>query len=125
MGGDPLREERRMEITNYSKDHILILTVKGRLDAVSAPGLTESLRALVERGQCFLVLDFHDLEYISSAGIRVLYQSQGRVEEGKGKMVICGANETVKRVFEMVDLSTDIPVLRDIEAAVETFRSQP
>jgi anti-anti-sigma factor len=110
-----------MEIANYSKDHILILTVKGRLDAVSAPHLQESLMGFTDEGKYFFVLDFHDLEYISSAGIRVLYQALSVLEGKEGKMLIAGPRDTVKKVFDMVELSADIPIHTDIESAVEAF----
>ena len=110
-----------MEITDYSKDHILILTVKGRVDALSSPVLKETLTSWTDRGRYFLILDFHDLEYMSSAGIRVLYQALNIIEDNDGKLVIAGVADTVRKVFDMVDLASDIPVCGDIESAVKAF----
>lgn len=108
-----------MEISDYSKEEILILTVKGRLDAVTSNDLKEVLTDFVEKGRKLIVFDLHALEYISSAGIRVLYQGLNMVEDRKGRMAISGPIESVKKVFEMVDLSSDIPIHKDIDSATK------
>jgi anti-sigma B factor antagonist len=110
-----------MEITEYSKDHVLIVTVKGRLDAVSSPDLDASLANLLGRGERFLLMDLHGLEYVSSAGIRVFYRTLGEIEAKSGKIAIAGAADTVKKVFDMVDLASDIPLYGDLEAALKDF----
>lgn len=77
------------------------LTVKliGRLDTTTAPVLDGDLRKSVENIEK-LIFEISELEYISSAGLRVLLSAQ-KVMNKQGKMIIRGANETVMEVFEV------------------------
>lgn len=77
------------------------LTVKliGRLDTTTAPVLEGDLRKSVDNIEK-LIFEISELEYISSAGLRVLLSAQ-KVMNKQGKMIIRGANETVMEVFEV------------------------
>ena len=79
------------------------LALTGRLDTVTAPQLEAELK------QCFvdaseLILDFKGLNYISSAGLRVLLLSQ-KIMNKQGKMILLNVCETVQEVFEMTGFS--------------------
>lgn len=81
----------------------LTLAVEGRLDTVTSPELeafvSENLEGVTE-----LTFDFTNLEYISSAGLRVLLSSQKKMNT-KGKMKVTGVNETVNEIFEVTGFS--------------------
>ncbi len=77
----------------------LTVAVVGRLDTTTAPELESTLKANLS-GVTELVLDFADLEYISSAGLRVLLGAQKTMNK-QGSMVVRNVNETVKEVFEI------------------------
>lgn len=81
----------------------LNLGLTGRLDTTTAPQLEAELKASMD-GITALVLNFADLEYISSAGLRVLLSAQ-KVMNKQGTMVIRGANETILEVFEVTGFS--------------------
>ena len=77
----------------------LTVVVAGRLDTITAPELETSLResyAGVEK----LVLDFAPLDYVSSAGLRVILQAQKTMNK-QGEMVIRNVNESINEVFEV------------------------
>ena len=77
----------------------LNLKVSGRLDTTTAPALDAELKENLE-GIDNLVLDFTQLEYLSSAGLRVLLAGQ-KVMNKQGKMVIRNVNETIHEIFEV------------------------
>ena len=83
----------------------LTVALAGRLDTTTAPHLEAELKSSLG-GVDSLVLDFTELEYISSAGLRVLLSAQ-KVMNKQGKMVVRHANETVLEVFEVTGF-TDI-----------------
>lgn len=89
--------EKSMEGTQLT----LILT--GRLDTTTAPQLEAELKRSIG-GAKSLVLDFADLEYLSSAGLRVLLVAQ-KVMNKQGKMIIRNVNETISEVFEITGFS--------------------
>ena len=77
----------------------LTIILSGRLDTSYAPQLEAELKHSIS-GMTELVFDFTDLEYISSAGLRVLLASQ-KVMNKQGKMTIRHVNETIMEVFEI------------------------
>lgn len=85
----------------------LIITVEGRLDTITAPQLEAELKHSVGEIER-LIFDFASLEYISSAGLRVLLSAQ-KVMNRQGAMVIRNVNEMVMEIFEItgfVDILT-------------------
>ena len=77
----------------------LNVKVAGRLDTTTAPELEASLKESFE-GLTKLVLDFSELEYLSSAGLRVLLQAQKTMNK-QGEMIIRNVNETINEIFEV------------------------
>lgn len=81
----------------------LTLALAGRLDTTTAPQLETELKRSIG-GVESLFLDFANLEYLSSAGLRVLLAEQ-KVMNKQGKMVIRNVNETISEVFEITGFS--------------------
>lgn len=94
-----------MNIVKKQDDKTLTISIEGRLDTSTAPELDEELKASLE-GVEKLVMDFTDMEYISSAGLRVLLSAQ-KAMNAQGEMVVTGANETVMEIFDITGF-TDI-----------------
>ena len=88
-----------MIIKKNQKDTALAIALEGRLDTTTAPQLETELKKSLN-GITRLELDFTALEYISSAGLRVLLAAQ-KVMNKQGEMVIRNVNETVMEVFEV------------------------
>ena len=96
-----------MNITKTNEGAKLTLALEGRLDTTTAPQLEAEVKSALG-GVTELVLDFSQLEYLSSAGLRVLLAAQ-KVMNKQGKMVIHHVNETILEVFEVtgfVDILT-------------------
>lgn len=94
-----------MTITKKAENSTLTLAVEGRIDTVTAPDFEAEIRQSVE-GITELVLDFSKLDYISSAGLRVLLSAQ-KLMRTKGTMKVTHVNETVQEVFDVTGF-TDI-----------------
>ena len=88
-----------MTIDKVQNGTSLKVKVSGRLDTTTAPQLEDELKSSIE-GVESLELDFSDLEYISSAGLRVLLAAH-KVMVGKGGMKVTHVNELVNEVFEV------------------------
>ncbi len=98
-----------MNIRTKKDNKALTVAVEGRLDTSTAPQLEECLNSSLE-GIEELSLDLSALDYISSAGLRVLLSAQKRMMK-QGQMQITGANETVMEIFEITGFS-DILTIR-------------
>ncbi|MBR5487477.1 MAG: STAS domain-containing protein [Phascolarctobacterium sp.] len=77
----------------------LTLTLNGRLDTTTAPELEAVIKNSIA-GITNLVMDFAELEYLSSAGLRVILSAQKTMNK-QGEMVIRNVNETINEVFEI------------------------
>lgn len=88
-----------MTITKSSEGSALTLVVAGRLDTSTAPQLEAELKQSIE-GVTNLVFDFTDLDYLSSAGLRVLLSAQ-KVMNKQGEMVVRNVNDTIREVFDI------------------------
>ena len=81
----------------------VVLFLSGRLDTTTAPELEKELKASLD-GVSALTLDFENLEYISSAGLRVLLSAQKTMNK-QGEMTLVHVNETIKEIFEVTGFS--------------------
>ena len=99
-----------MTITKNQNGSHLDLALEGRLDTTTAPQLEAELKQSVN-GVTELALDFAGLEYLSSAGLRVLLSAQ-KVMNKQGTMVIKNVNETIMEIFEVTGFS-DILTIED------------
>ena len=96
-----------MNITKNKDGSKLTLTLEGRLDTTTAPQLEGELKSTLE-GVTNLEFDFQNLEYLSSAGLRVLLAAQKAMNK-QGNMGTRHVNETIQEVFEVtgfVDILT-------------------
>ena len=95
-----------MEMTQSKKEKLVILGLKGKLDANTSNSLEEKLLSLIEGGEKQIVVDFSHLDYISSAGLRVILMAAKRLKNANGKIVLCALNENVREVFDLAGFST-------------------
>ena len=90
---------------NVERDFELVtLEITGRLDTTTAPNLESAINELLEDTK-ELVFDMSGVEYISSAGIRVLLGAYKKINSAQGKIRIEKVNDMVREVFEMTGLS--------------------
>lgn len=92
-----------LNITTKPEGSKLTVALQGRLDTATAPQLEEQLKAQIGN-VTELVLDFEALEYISSAGLRVLLSAQ-KIMNRQGSMKIMHVNEVIREVFDVTGFS--------------------
>ncbi len=88
-----------MENRKEQHGNTTIFYLKGRLDGVSSPQIQEEISKLLEHGTQNLILDCSDLEYMSSAGIRVLLQSYYQTTKKKGKIALTSVPKSIEQTL--------------------------
>jgi anti-sigma B factor antagonist len=88
-----------MTITKNNEGEKLTISIEGRLDTSTAPQLESELKSSLD-GVKDLIMEVSGMEYISSAGLRVLLSAQKTMNK-QGKMVIRGANDSVMEIFDV------------------------
>lgn len=97
-----------MTISKKMDGDKMVMALEDRLDTTTAPKLENEFKVCLYEVK-ELVLDLEKLEYLSSAGLRVLLTAQKQMEKQGGEMVVKNANETIMEVFEVtgfVDIIT-------------------
>ncbi len=97
-----------MTIEKKVNGNELSVTLTGRLDTTTAPELEAALKESLD-GVENLILDFTGLEYLSSAGLRVLLAAQKTMNK-QGSMVIRNVNDTIQEVFEITGFADILTV---------------
>lgn len=88
-----------MNIIKNQNEGILTIALDGRLDTTTAPELEQEIKDSLD-GVTELVMDFAKLDYISSAGLRVLLSAQKKMNR-KGLMKVIHANDSVMEIFDV------------------------
>jgi anti-anti-sigma factor len=109
-----------MEIAEVRERGVVIVAPVGRIDSTTSDRLEQHLLTLVAAGERKIVVDFAGVEYISSAGLRVMLALAKKMKDARGLVALCAMGEPVKMVFNLagflplfaVDGSRDAAVAR-------------
>jgi anti-anti-sigma factor len=107
-----------MKIDVIEDGSVTIMALTGRLDSTNAVTAEKEVSERVESGTQQLVFDFGQLEYISSAGLRVILKAAKQIRAAGGDMAIYGMHEKVREVFEMSGFLSILTVRDNRDAAV-------
>jgi anti-anti-sigma factor len=108
-----------MEIREERAGGALVLAPRGRIDSGTAAELEKSLLGPVARGDRRLVIDLRGVDYISSAGLRVLLRAANELRPLGGTLVLCSMGESVREVFELAGFTALFPIEASRELALE------
>lgn len=111
-----------MEIREDARDGVLVITPVGRLDVNTSSELESRMLERVAVGETRLVVDLLGVEYISSAGLRVLLMIAKKLKERSGRLALCSLGPAVRQVFELAGLLSLFPVEASREDAVARLR---
>ena len=112
-----------MKIQEKKTGSVCILSLKGKLSSTNSALFTDQCLSILDRGETVLLMECSGLEYISSAGLRSIYLVAARLEKVPGKIAFCSLTKNVKRVFDMVDMASDIPIYGSREEGVKQLQA--
>ncbi len=107
-----------MEILETKKNDINIFKLNGRLDSNTSPALETKLMEAMEGGARSVVIDFENLDYISSAGLRIILKTTKDLKRTEGNIVLCAMQDYVKEVFEIAGFDSFLPIVPTVEDAL-------
>ena len=108
-----------MEITQKEENGIIYISIEGRLDADSSPEAEKVVKEALEGQTNRVLFNLSALEYLSSAGLRVLLSAAKEMRRRDGKIVLCSLNEFVKEIFEVSGFQSLIPITDSVESGIE------
>jgi anti-anti-sigma factor len=107
-----------MELNTREDGGKTIVEMVGRLDSNTSGAVETSLSAIIEGGASKLVLDFGKLDYISSAGLRIVLVASKKLNAAGGELQLCALNELVQEVFDISGFSSLLNVHKTLEEAL-------
>ena len=110
-----------MEIIEKKENDIYIFTVNGRLDSNTSHELEEKIFGAIKNESYNMIIDFEGLDYISSAGLRVILKASKALKRSEGSIVLCSMQDYVKEVFEIAGFDVFLPIATKINDALEMF----
>ncbi|MDX1412099.1 MAG: STAS domain-containing protein [Nitrospirales bacterium] len=111
-----------MEIDEEKKEGVVILSLNGRLDALTAKGLEKKFFSLLESQEKHFAINFCQLDYISSGGLRVLLKAAKVLKKDNGKIVLYALKDPIKEIFEIAGFVTLFPIYPDEAVALRSFQ---
>jgi len=124
-----------MEITEGRTADIVTLSLSGKLDGTTAKTFEEKILTRIESGDRRFIIDVAELDYVSSAGLRVFAVAGKRLDSASGKLVLCGFKKTipyntlnripdpVREVFETSGFSTIFSSYGSHDDAIEALQA--
>ncbi len=109
-----------MELTHDKKGENLIITIKGRLDAATAPVADEAINKIMEEDCRQVLFNLNDLEYLSSGGLRVILGVAKQLKQKGVKLVLCSHTQFVREIFEVSGFDSLIPIDDTCNGQVKT-----
>lgn len=110
-----------MEVTLKDINEVSVLLFEGNLDTNTAPQAQEQIDQVIDGGSAKVLINFESLNYISSAGLRVLLTTAKKLKAASGDLKICCLNETVREVFDISGFSTILTVVSSEDDALGSF----
>lgn len=100
---------------------LLVLYMSGRLDAVSAPPVEHRVFDFISQGEHKIILDFSNIDYLSSAGMRMLLSVTKKLKNNDGRMVICNISNNVMDILKMSGFDHILDIAKTEENALQKF----
>ena len=110
-----------MKIETRESQGIQIVAFEGNLDTNTSPEAESKINELIDAGKQQLLVNFEQLNFISSAGLRVLLATVKKLNASGGELRICSLNATVQEVFDISGFVTILSVKNTEEEALSSF----
>ena len=110
-----------MEIITNWEGSILVVKLRGRLDTNASMEFEQQVEESINFSKENMILDFSELEYICSSGLRVIIQAAKKLKSLQGELVLCSMEDYIQEVFEISGFDTFLKIFVSKEEAVNSF----
>ena len=107
-----------MEVTFERRDGVLFISASGRLEAANAADFLKAVQAESDDSDRAVIMDFEKLQYLGSAGLRVVFMTASELEKRDAGFAVCSPPEPVAKVIELSGMERMVPVHASREDAL-------
>lgn len=115
-------ENKEIEITDAKKGDVSVIKICWKLDVNSSPLLEAKFTSLIEKGEKNFILDFSEVVYISSSGLRAVLMAAKKTTAAGGKILLCALKPQIMEVFNMSGFTSLFPIFETEEEALKSFK---
>lgn len=112
-----------MDVSSEIRDDVVVTSVRGSIDALTAAALAEHLAAHLAAGRVAVVADMSGVDYTSSAGLRALLGALKDARQRGGDLRLAGVQSPVRRVLELSGFTSIVRIYEQPDEAVASFAS--
>ena len=110
-----------MEIIEEMQNDINIYRLNGRLDSNTSQGFEKKLFQAISDGAKNMIVDFKDIDYISSVGLRVIIKAFKALQRADGRIMLCSMQDYIRELFEITGIDVFVPIVASIEDALKAL----
>lgn len=107
-----------MQFSEERTGKFYILNVSGRLDASTSSSFEEKLTSIIDSGEKNILINFKELDYISSMGLRVLLQAAKKLKTSQGSISLCEMKDNILEVFDIAGFTQVFQIYKTYNEAV-------
>lgn len=107
-----------MEIHRNKEKGMIVISVKGRMDAITSVDFEKKLTEWISSGENQFFIDLSEMDYISSAGLRSILKISKQLQMRNGKMIFAGLQDSVREVFRISGFETIFQIRKTMEEAM-------
>lgn len=116
-------DQNQFEVIRQDHDDVSVLAIKGFLDAHTAPEFEFAIQELLKNKRYKMVVDFQELNYISSAGLGVFMGFIEEVRKNGGDIKLAQMNEKVFKIFDLLGFPNLYEIYKSRDEAIQKFRT--
>lgn len=110
-----------LSVTEERVGRVLVLSPQGRLDSINSREFHALVMSHIDSGERSVAVNFSNLDYISSAGIRATQIASNATKEAGGQFMLCAMNENISNVFRISGFDRIIAIANTVEDALARF----
>jgi anti-anti-sigma factor len=108
-----------MEILHNKKGNVVIMSLNGRFEPATSAKFEEKSTAIINEGERKILIDFSNLDYINSAGLRVILMVAKNLKKSGGNLALFGMKDHIKEIFDMTGFSSIITIVKTEEDGIK------
>ena len=112
-----------MDIVEDKRGDVKIVSLRGRIDMETSPIVEKRLMSILEQGERQLVIDFSELTYISSLGLRVLVLTAKYMQKNKGELALAALSSHIHEIFKIAAFTSIFPIYSTCDEAVAQMQA--
>ena len=111
-----------MQIIEEIQDDIKIFRIMGRLDSNTSKELEDELNRAISGGSNKIIVDCENLEYISTDGLRVVFEAHHNLLKEDGQVILCSMQKHIREIFQITKVDDYVLILDNRDQALGTFQ---